>query len=207
MGKWNDALKEAQFKRVQDGFIFKTPGFAPRYYLVSEAQKAAIQKLMRRSGNVNVFLGIFLGILWIALGLGYWSGGYRGEVLSWVGLGINFMILQHLPPAAMVGKKQLGPVLAGARYTEQRITWRERDETFARMLPISVALLLGVASLACALLSASIGAVIALQPYDLTIVPPVFLIVMSIGVGGLFLLMAARFFYLVILRFVLARQV
>jgi hypothetical protein len=47
MGKWNDALKEAQFKRVQDGFIFKRPAWRPRYYLVSEAQKAAIQKLLR----------------------------------------------------------------------------------------------------------------------------------------------------------------
>jgi hypothetical protein len=200
MGKWNDALKESRFKRVQDGFIFKAPGFAPPfapryYYLVSEAQKAEIQKLMRRSGIVFFLFLIFL----IGQGLWQWSLGHRGNGLFAIGLGTWAILVSILTPP-VVSENQLEPILADARYTEQRITWRERNEILARMLPISVPLLSGVASLACALLSAlvSIGAVVALQRQYLWI----FWIVLSC----LFLGMAARFFYLVILRFILARR-
>src|SRR6266852_4119695 len=92
MAGWAEARTEAMFKRVEGGFIFRWGGLAPHYYLVTEAQKAEIQRLMRTP-------------VWRRRGL---------------------QIRQRIEQA-----------LEGARRTEQKITWRDRNETFARMLPMS----------------------------------------------------------------------
>ena len=44
MASWAEASREAMFKRVEGGFLFGAGGFAHQY-LVTEAQKAEIQRL------------------------------------------------------------------------------------------------------------------------------------------------------------------
>jgi hypothetical protein len=104
---WAEARREAMFKRVEGGFIFRVPGLVPRHYMVTEAQKSEIYRLMRT------------------------------QSFTWL--------------ARRRSKKRIGLVLEGARHTEQRITLRERNETYARLLPLSKLLAAGVAG---ALLSA-----------------------------------------------------
>jgi len=218
MGKWDEALNEAPFKRVKDGFVFREPSLRPHHYLVSEAQKAELQKLTRLQQS---WLFVAMGILWMVLGLAQWAGKSRFWPL-FIAMGMAWILQPNRAWRASFG--QIGPVLERARYTEQRITWRERNETIARMLPMSAPLVSGLASLACALIS--IGAAITF--FDESFAPSyepevpgkvwewygsIHVVISYLGIGlwivmvSLFLLLAARFFYLTFIKFTLGRGV
>ncbi|HEY6258839.1 MAG TPA: hypothetical protein VIY51_23935 [Xanthobacteraceae bacterium] len=160
MARWSAAQQQALFKRVEDGFIFREPGLVPHHYLVSERQKAEIEALMRAPvgrptpRHILVFAAAGLGLGMLPVGLEVlwmWANGDR-QLDQWVGL-IALMILLGVFAIAS-GRFRLhriGPALAGARYTEQRITFRERNEVYARSRPLWMLIAAGVA---CALAAA-----------------------------------------------------
>jgi cytochrome bd-type quinol oxidase subunit 2 len=146
---WVEARTEAMFKRVEGGFIF---GVGGSYYLVTEAQKAEIQRLMRTQSRHSILLIVLLivcGAL-LVVGVGGLTVGrlFFGQPDRWVDLmillvssslwvGLLIVNLINLT-SARGSQKRLGPVLEGARHTDQKITWRDPIETYARMLPMSL---------------------------------------------------------------------
>jgi hypothetical protein len=156
---WAEARREAMFKRVEGGFIFRVPSLVPRHYMVTEAQKSEICRLMRT---------------------------------------------QFFTP-----KKRIGLVLEGARHTEQRITLRERNETYARLLPLSKLLAAGVAGALVSAFSASqlfnfYGQLqltkVCYGRLCLSLVSPMNPPALAWFSLVLFALLAVRFFYLAILK-------
>jgi len=176
---WDEARQAAMFKRVEDGFIFRAPGLFSRNYLVTEAQKVEIQRLMRRPTEnwrdshgvarsfwimllllpifclvmvvVAVFLNVGLEFLW------RWANGFsRSDPidLSAVYPVLLFFALYLIVPGRLVMTRfgQIGRILKEARHSRQRITLRDRNEAYARLWPLSKLLAAGVAcALGCAL--------------------------------------------------------
>jgi hypothetical protein len=141
---WLERFAEARFKPADGDFVFRAPGIGPHHYLVNATQKAEIQRSLaaRRAFDRNAILtgvvvAVFLAFNWWLerVHAGFWPGFFGAFVLLWVG--------------SLVGQyadfKRIGPALAGARYTEKRITWRERTETLVRLWPISTIIAAGVA--------------------------------------------------------------
>ena len=189
MATWNEALKEAKFKRITDGFVFDGPSDR---YLVSEAQKAEIQSVMRPPHRW--FLAA--GVIWIGLGLYYLVA--RDPIAdAYIGLGICWLVgFTDMRPR--VDPSDIEPILAGVRSTEQCIGWRERNEIIARMLPTRAPLVLGLICLAYALIS--IGVAIAHLNNGFA----AFLILVMVGFS---LFLAARFLHLVFIKLTLGWRV
>jgi hypothetical protein len=143
------------FKRTEGGFIFRAPGCVPHHYLVSEAQKADILKAMRPSmGPKGLLIGVSAAL---AIGAGCvaiealwtWANGYE-KLDQWIGVVFLWLFLRIWIVAS--GRKfydRIGTILLGARPTQLRVTWRDRHETNARLLPISFLL---SAAIACGLI-------------------------------------------------------
>jgi hypothetical protein len=209
---WAEAGREAMFKRVEGGFIFRVPrvpGLVPRHYMVTEAQKSEICRLMRPQFTPKSILllvlfgiGIFLVVVVLVLEV-LWmraSGNNRpihqGDVqwIVFILVGLNWVVMRRS------AQKRIGPVLEGARHTEQRITLRERNETYARLLPLPKLLAAGVA---CALVAAFFASVLFNLCYGRLCFgspmnPTEWLMVwFSLA---LFALLAVRLFYLAILK-------
>jgi hypothetical protein len=207
---WAEAGREAMFKRVEGSFIFRVPrvpGLVPRHYMVTEAQKSEIYRLMRtqftpKSLLLLVLFGIGIGLVVVVLSnvlevLWMRANGNDLRIHQWIGfiiLGLIWVVMKRS------AQKRIGPVLEGARHTEQRITLRERNETYARLLPLPKLLAAGVA---CAL----VPAFFASQLFNLCygrlcfgspMNPTEWLMVWFSLV--LFALLAVRFFYLAILK-------
>jgi hypothetical protein len=125
-----EGYSEAMFKQVNGDFVFRAPGLLPRHYLVSVTQKAEILRLLRK--------GPRLGILIL--------GGFLGSILSAI-VAASSPWPRLVNPLACGGafwiswpwaiSRRIRPALVGARSTEQRITLRERNETFSRLTPMS----------------------------------------------------------------------
>jgi hypothetical protein len=165
------------FKRVEGGFIFRAPGLFPRHYVVTEVQKAEIiQRGMRApfsSGprppltpkrlllSFSLILGLLLLALLLELALQvlwmWWNGSDQSNsreiTPNWVILIVIFLIVP-IKGVVMTRTGQIGRILKGAHHTEQRITLRERNKIYALLLPLSTLLAAGVAcALGCALLA------------------------------------------------------
>jgi hypothetical protein len=190
MATWNEALREAEFKRVTDGFVFNGPSGR---YLVSEAQKAEIQSVMRPPHRW--FLAA--GIIWIGLGLYYLVAQNPIAADANIGLGICWLVgFTDMRPR--LDPSDIEPILAGACSTERRITWRERNEITARMLPTWAPLVLGLICLTYAVIS--IGEAIAHLNNGFA----VFLMLVMVGLS---LFRAARFLHLVFIKLMLGWRV
>ena len=169
MAIWAEASREAMFKRVDGGFIFRVGGLIPHHYLVTEAQKAEIQRIMRTQfcptpKGILLFVLLLVGIFFlIVVGLSVsrlvFGQPYRSVILAILILSPGVINLICGPVIRRSTLKRLGPVLEGAQHTKQKITWRDRNETYARMSPMSA--LLGVAVGSAVLFTVSIFAVIA----------------------------------------------
>jgi len=148
---WAEAQREAPFKEVMGGFVFRAPGLIAHHYLVSAQQKAEIQRLWRSGPWIVKFvicLGVFGGG---SVALQVVPQMLPGSIGQWV----RAVVLPLIIGAAMVVEQHLRSsriqaVLAGARYTNERITWRERAKTLSRFLPTSKIMAIGIF---CALIS------------------------------------------------------
>ena len=166
---WQEAQRQALFKRVEGGFIFRVPGFFPRHYMVTEAQKDEINRLMRTPSppapkrNVLIIILAIIGFVLLAFLLDValqfpeqWANG-TDRSNSWFALICFYFTLVIAGPirvVRMTRSAQIGRVLEAARQTEQRITLRDWNETYARLLPLSALLAVGVIfTLTCALLA------------------------------------------------------
>ena len=164
MASWAEAWREAMFKRVEGGFLFGAGGFAHQY-LVTEAQKAEIQRLMWRPMPKRILLFVLLVLLILGMSLlvvttlcGHCESPNGGLSVGRLVFGVH----QQYPLVRLIvfltflsflicrcvflvfgiinarsAYKRIRSVLEGARHTEQQITWRDRTETYARMLPMS----------------------------------------------------------------------
>jgi len=172
MAIWAEASREAMFKRVDGGFIFRVGGLVPHHYLVTEAQKVEIQRIMRTQfrptpKGILLFVLLLVGIVFlIVVGLsvsrlvfGLQQQPYRSVILAILILSPGVIGVICGPVIGRSTLKRLGPVLEGAQHTNQKITWRDRNETYARMSPMSA--LLGAAVGSAVLFTISIFAVIA----------------------------------------------
>jgi len=180
-----EASREAMFKQVNGGFIFREPGLFAHHYFVTDAQKAAIKGLLQpgKPFIVETFILAMVGPFALyVLSLtqrawGIWVGGLVGSLVV---VGIFWLVWRR-----EISKK-IAPALVGATYTAQRITWRERTETLARMLPISKAIGAGVAFLA----GSVAFALFLVVPNDQAFWPPV--VVCAIAAGYCFYLAALK---------------
>jgi hypothetical protein len=202
---WAEAGREAMFKRVEGGFIFRVPrvpGLVPRHYMVTEAQKSEIFRLMRppttrKSFLLLVLFGIAIFLVVVVLSNVPHPSMDRSmdrATIVFIIVGLNWVVMRRS------AQKRIGPVLEGARHTEQRITLRERNETYARLLPLPKLLAAGVP---CALVAAFFASVLFNLCYGRLCFgspmnPTEWLMVWFSLV--LFALLAVRFFYLAILK-------
>jgi hypothetical protein len=213
---WAEAQRQALFKRVEGGFIFRVPGLSPRHYLVAEAQKDEINRLMRAPSkaiskrNVLIIILAIIGIVLLAVLLdvafqllSQWANG-TDRSHSWFALICFYFTLIIAGPirvVTMARSAQIGRVLEAAHQTEQRITLRDRNETYARLLPLSKLFAAAVAcALGCALFAILVtgfkAGSFSLPPGPLT----GWLAVVPLA------LLTVRFFYLVFLKLSLARS-
>jgi hypothetical protein len=205
-----EAQWEALFKRVEDGFIFRVPGLFPRHYLVTAAQKAKIiYSLMHPKLIILFIFGIglfFLAVLLAVLLAVPLGDGNVGATIPVIGLYVA-LISVPIRFVRATRSRQIGRVLEGARQTEQRITLRDRNKTYARLLPLSMLLAAGVG---CALGSA-LNVMIATQASVASLQfgdPQHQLTNQVVGLFGLvpFALLAVCFFYLAFLKLSLGRS-
>jgi hypothetical protein len=220
---WQAARLEAMFKRTEGEFLFRVPvsftlSLLPRHYLVTEAQKIELQSIMRstakpvqssRFAELKIVAAIFLAavvvvsflLLCFALESAVESSLIRtfGSRLSDLSALIFMLLFLCLYYAAVLGLlrfprlKRIGRALEGARYTEERITRRERDITLVRSLPLST--LVGAAILK-ALSGGLFSMIFLLEGKPLT---GWFIVA---GFGGY----AIRYLYLTLLKLSLERQ-
>ena len=218
MATWAKAKLEAMFKRVEGGFIFRVPGLFPRLYLVTEAQKAEIiHSLMHpqsRPTPKRIFLFLFLFILAV-ISL-FLLAVLLAVLLGVTDVGLTFpfvslyfaLIVMFIRGVGMTRIAPIARVLAEARHTEHRITLRERNKTYARLLPLSKLLAAGIA---CTLGSA----LFAMFTFGVTLGPlhfgnPLYAHQFQLMAGVtlvLFAFLAARFLFLAVLKLSLERSV
>jgi hypothetical protein len=164
MASWAEASREAMFKRVEGGFLFGAGGFAHQY-LVTEAKKAEIQRLMWHPTPKRILLFVLPVLLILGMSLlvvttlcGYCDSPNRGLSVGRLVFGVHqqyplvrLIVLLTFLSFLICGcvfrvfgiinarpvHKRITSVLEGARHTEQQITWRDPIETYARMLPMS----------------------------------------------------------------------
>jgi hypothetical protein len=226
---WADVQWEAMFKRVEGGFIFRTPGFFPRHFLVTEVQKAEIiregmrapfwpgRRFPPKPKRFLLTLSLVLGLVVLAFALEIalqrlwtWGNGFdkphsREITPTWVILIIVFLV----PPiqgAVMTRTGQIGRILREAHRTEQRISLRERNKAYALLSPLSTLLTAGVApALGCAFF-AMISFGVTLGPLQFGQNPQNQLDqIESWFVLVLLAVFAVRFFYLAILKLALGK--
>ena len=129
---WQEAQREALFKRVEGGFIFRVPGLFPRHYLVTEAQKAEIQSLMRTSSppapkrNFLIIILALIGIVLLAVLLDValqfleqWANG-TDRSNSWFELICFYFTLIIAWPVRTTRAAQIGRVLEATGQPENQ---------------------------------------------------------------------------------------
>jgi len=204
---WDEARWEAMFKQMNGDFVFREPGVVPRHYLVSMTEKAEIQRLLQSRRWWFVIVMILLTVIALVpvfAGLVYyrsspWLLYYRispwlclvGLLVFIVFFGVLWLIGQ------LVISKMIGPALVGARYTEKRITLRERLETLSRLMPMSKIIGLGFLY---ALSSIVFGLNALLQWGESPLSPSSPLYLPLGAVAAIFAFQAGYFFYLAALK-------
>ena len=120
---WAEARREAMFKRVEGGFIFRVPrvpGLVPRHYMVTEAQKSEIFRLMRPPTTRKSFLllvlfgiAIFLVVVVVLSNVPHPSMDRSMDraTIVFIIVGLNWVVMRRS------AQKRIGPVLEGARHT------------------------------------------------------------------------------------------
>jgi hypothetical protein len=141
MARWLDGIEEAAFKPAAGGFIFASPHpwllGRPRYFLVSDAQKAAIGALLRARAKLvflvaAVTLLIVLPILMLLLA----SGGLP-RVTPMV-TGALFGVLVFLPILVVPHiylMQRLAPIIRQLPVTDQRFSIRDQFSNVAGAMP------------------------------------------------------------------------
>jgi hypothetical protein len=218
MATWAEVKLEAMFKRVEGGLIFRVPGLFPRFYLVTEAQKAEIiHSLMHPQSRPTPKRILFFVFLFIAaVIILFLLAVLLAVLLEVTDVGLTFpfvslyfaLIIMLTRGVLMTRSAPIGRVLAGARKTEQRITLREQNKTYARLLPLSKLLAAGVA---CTLGSALFG----MLAFGVTLGPlhfgnpqhPHQLELMAGFPLVVFALLAVRFLFLAVLKLSLGQSV
>ena len=138
----SDQIRPTMFKKVPGGYVFRAPnpwlfGAAP-HYLVSEAQKAELVKILtplrpyqRRAVLVIVpTVGLLLLVVAIngAMGPFFLAAPMLGVALCSALILATMVLALHMENRPM--QRRLQPVLAGLTRTDERITNRElRDAT------------------------------------------------------------------------------
>ncbi len=142
-GEW---LIGALFKPTAVGWVYRAPNAwvfgPPVHYVVSDAQRVQITEAVKLRQPVLTVVGLAaLLCAWTALvsaGM-WWLGGRLDQP---TGVDVVIMIVLILAPAfvamalnARAMRKRLAPILATARVTQERITYREMRELAARECP------------------------------------------------------------------------
>jgi hypothetical protein len=202
MDQWFAARREALFRKTGDGFFFR---FGKSTFLVNEAQKSAILKIEGRAlWQVNYILFAIIGMMQIANGIAGRASGNPDALVNlitgvWVIVGLVLLVLRGPPSGQMFNEKQVRPLLVGARYTQNRITWREQNITMAKMMTMTVPLLRGAATLVCAAIS--LFAIMYVEASDFTapwhlVVLILMWVAMLVASGAV----AFQFFYIALLK-------
>jgi hypothetical protein len=163
--KWTAARREALFKKTEDGYVFK---FGRRYFLVDEGQKAELQR---------VGIPLINPVPLAAFGAFELFNHPNPAKIS---LGLGAVVAAFLLPLGgryskhYFKKKQINPILEGARPTEKRITWRERNATIAKKITLTSVALRGISCVVFTLLSIRFIYIVShgfvpLAPYPLTV--------------------------------------
>jgi hypothetical protein len=149
-------LESVLFRATSDGWVFRSPnpwmfGDTP-HYLVNDAQKAQIEAIVAPKRPVLV-VGLCIGgiIVWAALvATVIWAAtGHQNPTADTVLMVVLILVpaLALLPIAGLIQRRRLAPVLAGARSTNERISYAELRKNVRAATPIKQSLNALVASL------------------------------------------------------------
>jgi hypothetical protein len=175
MAKWYEAANQASFKPTDDGYIFQSPNpwiFGwPRYYLVSEAQRAAILPYLGR-WRLLLLISVLAEVALLGLLIAFLNlapaaflrlvapAFHFGIGIFAVGMFVLLMVL--LAPLIAIPQiylnRRLAPLLAGVPRTEQRIALGDQLPNIARSMSGKV-LALGLVGGVC-LMGAAIAGLI-----------------------------------------------
>jgi hypothetical protein len=131
MARWLEGIGEPAFKPVSGGHVFQSPNpwlFArPRYYLVNDAQKAAIGDCLRKRAIFALFgLLVIVVAMALALALVVYLGLPRlSPVLAGISVAVVLLIPVLIAPHIYL-MRMLGPIIRDLPTTDQRITTREQ---------------------------------------------------------------------------------
>jgi hypothetical protein len=142
MGNWYEALEAAAFKQVENGYVYSAPWIVrpSRYYLVNEAQKAAITERMVQvqKALIPVSLIFWLLVVGMIMFLANPDGSFSAARTT------MFLLATIVPMIATIylyRVHKLRPLLAGLPPTppptRERTTLRGMLGLAAERLPLS----------------------------------------------------------------------
>jgi hypothetical protein len=148
-------IRPTMFKKVPDGYIFRAPnprllGATP-HYLVTEAQKAQLVKILTRPNHRSAVLVIVPTLWLLVLVIAGNIAATRAFVLAapmltitvlGVLMVVTTMLALHIENRPM--QRRLKPFLAGLARTDERITNRELRDAIDNTTSVRRSLLSGI---------------------------------------------------------------
>ena len=156
--KWLDGQATAAFKPVDNGYVIRAR-WPSRYYLVNDAEKAAILERVREVRRVTIPAGVITWclqsglVMVVFMALSLTQGGHLSVIwLLALLLAVMAPIIAIMNIYAMY---KLRPLLAGLRpTTQEEICWSDSFEALAKRTPLSWLVGLGFGSVAMGLMQA-----------------------------------------------------
>jgi hypothetical protein len=156
MGNWFDGAEAAAFKPVDDGYVMRAPFIGPsRYYLVNEAERAAILERMRETRRVSFpasLIAILLGAgLVVFMAVSLKPDGSMPVI--WILALLLAVIAPIIATMQIYSMHRLRPLLAGLQpTTREKVRWIDSYKALAMGTSLPWLIGLGFGSIAMGLM-------------------------------------------------------
>jgi uncharacterized protein (DUF983 family) len=158
MGNWFDGAEAAAFKPVANGYVMRAPFIGPsRYYLVNEAERAAILERMREARRVSFpasLIAILLGAgLVVFMAMALKPDGSMPVV--WILAMLLAVIAPIVATMQIYLMHRLRPLLAGLQpATQDKVRWLDHYKALAMGTSLPRLIGLGFGSIAMGFMQA-----------------------------------------------------
>jgi hypothetical protein len=139
-------IESVVFKKVADGYLYRAPGLwlfgAGRHYLVNEAQKADIARILKlKQANRPILTGVILGVFLVIVVMAWAYFGYHDREPGFADYFLLFVmlagsILALLQVFSWVQLYRLQPLLAHLPRSNERISFSELREAARKSQPV-----------------------------------------------------------------------